>query len=621
MKKNILGLLILSSLPLFSTISNFNATKNIEAVIKQPIKKEATKIQEQYYLSQNPNDTNRPYEFEKAINSSQMVSKTSIKGSLEYTFSSNYIGYTNSFEGFIQINYKQNDDFWNANATYTLVYRGTMSLTKEGKYISVLSETKDNSGITTLRFCLVNLPGNNIKLFKFTQSQSTGSTIEKYNSALSKFNSLVAQGTNYLSTREIISFKRDSSYTLEDGGEATVYTNVDEHLTINQIISTISARDLFGESVQITIGENDYNANKVGTYRVPVTATDSYSQTASATIIVIVDDYEAPVITTKKVELNSDSPISFENFKKKLEVTDNYYSPEEITLTCVETSNGFSWDTNLIYGDYAVTIKATDKSNRSENYTISVKVNDAVAPTIKDLSGNVPTSPIRIGLSALNSDINSQIISLFKVEDDHDVGLEPTIKNGTVERKVGNYKIVLQADDTAGNHTELLVNIEVFADKVPVFILNPLFAISSPDRPLSSEDIEELIINSLPKNYSNLAIDEEDLNSYLQNSSIECENTIKFTYNDEDSNKKSSALIISVQKAPFSENNISPSFLSQLFNSWQTLFNNFNNMTITNWLFIILSSIFTAGIIALIYFIYKKINEKKEQKSNSNEEE
>ena len=37
-----------------------------------------------------------------------MVSKTSIKGSLEYTFSSNYIGYTNSFEGFIQINYKQN---------------------------------------------------------------------------------------------------------------------------------------------------------------------------------------------------------------------------------------------------------------------------------------------------------------------------------------------------------------------------------------------------------------------------------------------------------------------------------------------------------------------------------
>lgn len=621
MKKNILGLLILSSLPLFSTISNFNATKNIEAVIKQPIKKEATKIQEQYYLSQNPNDTNRPYEFEKAINSSQMVSKTSIKGSLEYTFSSNYIGYTNSFEGFIQINYKQNDDFWNANATYTLVYRGTMSLTKEGKYISVLSETKDNSGITTLRFCLVSLPGNNIKLFKFTQSQSTGSTIEKYNSALSKFNSLVAQGTNYLSTREIISFKRDSSYTLEDGGEATVYTNVDEHLTINQIISTISARDLFGESVQITIGENDYNANKVGTYRVPVTATDSYSQTASATIIVIVDDYEAPVITTKKVELNSDSPISFENFKKKLEVTDNYYSPEEITLTCVETSNGFSWDTNLIYGDYAVTIKATDKSNRSENYTISVKVNDAVAPTIKDLSGNVPTSPIRIGLSALNSDINSQIISLFKVEDDHDVGLEPTIKNGTVERKVGNYKIVLQADDTAGNHTELLVNIEVFADKVPVFILNPLFAISSPDRPLSSEDIEELIINSLPKNYSNLAIDEEDLNSYLQNSSIECENTIKFTYNDEDSNKKSSALIISVQKAPFSENNISPSFLSQLFNSWQTLFNNFNNMTITNWLFIILSSIFTAGIIALIYFIYKKINEKKEQKSNSNVEE
>lgn len=327
------------------------------------------------------------------------------------------------------------------------------------------------------------------------------------------------------------------------------------------------------------------------------------------------------LLLQKKVELNSDSPISFENFKKKLEVTDNYYSPEEITLTCVETSNGFSWDTNLIYGDYAVTIKATDKSNRSENYTISVKVNDAVAPTIKDLSGNVPTSPIRIGLSALNSDINSQIISLFKVEDDHDVGLKPTIKNGTVERKVGNYKIVLQADDTAGNHTELLVNIEVFADKVPVFILNPLFAISSPDRPLSSEDIEELIINSLPKNYSNLAIDEEDLNSYLQNSSIECENTIKFTYNDEDSNKKSSALIISVQKAPFSENNISPSFLSQLFNSWQTLFNNFNNMTITNWLFIILSSIFTAGIIALIYFIYKKINEKKEQKSNSNVEE
>lgn len=44
-------------------------------------------------------------------------------------------------------------------------------------------------------------------------------------------------------------------------------------------------------------------------------------------------------------------------------------------------------------------------------------------------------------------------------------------------------------------------------------------------------------------------------------------------------------------------------------------------MTITNWLFIILSSIFTAGIIALIYFIYKKINEKKEQKSNSNVEE
>ena len=70
---------------------------------------------------------------------------------------------------------------------------------------------------------------------------------------------------------------------------------------------------------------------------------------------------------------------------------------------------------------------------------------------------------------------------------------------------VGEYTVKLQAHDVSGNFGSLTVEVEVLSDVPPVFILSDALIQATTDSPLSSDQIEKVIVNGI---YSNDTVNE-----------------------------------------------------------------------------------------------------------------
>lgn len=93
---------------------------------------------------------------------------------------------------------------------------------------------------------------------------------------------------------------------VKDGGTKTIVLDVDSKYTEEQIIEQVKAVDLFGVDVPVTKVSSDYVTGKTGTFNIVISATDTYGQTAQATLICDVRDYAAPLITQKNSEIKYD---------------------------------------------------------------------------------------------------------------------------------------------------------------------------------------------------------------------------------------------------------------------------------------------------------------------------
>lgn len=78
-----------------------------------------------------------------------------------------------------------------------------------------------------------------------------------------------------------------------------IYVNSADALTLDQIKAQLTATDLFGKDVPVVWTANgaEYDSTKAGDYFYTVTATDSYGQTSTASVVIHVDSKESPSVT------------------------------------------------------------------------------------------------------------------------------------------------------------------------------------------------------------------------------------------------------------------------------------------------------------------------------------
>ena len=236
----------------------------------------------------------------------------------------------------------------------------------------------------------------------------------------------------------------------------------------------------------------------------PVYVIDQSNVQYYALVLYKLVDNIAPTITLKSgydLEFEIGDSISSTNLKTYFEVTDNY--DENPTLSFKLDGSNLTSKTfkSSDFGNHTLNVTAKDSSNNIKTSTFTLKVIDTDAPKITRSDGG--SGNIKIGLSKVLNLTEKEFCQLFKATDDVDGDVSDTLAiNGDfIENHVGEYTIKLQAHDDSGNFGSLIVEVEVLSDVPPVFILGDALVLASTDNPLSSSQLEKVIINGLASDY------------------------------------------------------------------------------------------------------------------------
>lgn len=235
-------------------------------------------------------------------------------------------------------------------------------------------------------------------------------------------------------------------------GNSTILVNVDDPLTVEDILDSFTAYDAVDGDVtaSIIVIANSYTPNQdvVGTYSMTIRAFDQANNHTTVTFAVHVVDVTKPVLTGP-----SELILAYPNVKTTAEilaefaVSDNYDAPGTVPLTVV--SNAYLGNETVL-GDYAVVLKAEDASGNVTNKTVVIRVQDRAEPIITG------PSTVSIGYHLVYTE--AELLALFTVTDDHDgdlsgdlrITVNPYSANPTA---IGSYLLWLEVADTAGNET------------------------------------------------------------------------------------------------------------------------------------------------------------------------
>ena len=318
---------------------------------------------------------------------------------------------------------------------------------------------------------------------------------------------------------------------IKDGGTKTIVLDVDSRYTEEQIISQVKAVDLFGVDVPVTKVSSDYVVGKTGTFNIVISATDSYGQTAQATLICDVRDYAAPVITQKVTEIHYDYGTLLTEAKllENFELSDNM-GTEELTTKFVYPT-GFEISKALVFGSYNLTLEVTDTFNNKATKSFTLQVVDNVAPVISKISGDIGDK-IKISYSTIGKNTINTILGYFKATDAIDGNCEIYLKEGKIPSEMaGDFTLKIGAKDKSGNEAVYTINCEVVADLPPVFILSDKLVNATISNPLDLTDLQNIVQKAiLKKTVNNLQI---NASGYLANSDKVGSYPVSYTYYDD----------------------------------------------------------------------------------------
>lgn len=235
-----------------------------------------------------------------------------------------------------------------------------------------------------------------------------------------------------------------NTYTLEltvaDG--ETVHVEYGDKRGLSDVLAiykgTIFNRK--GLSVQVSMdGEVDYNT--LGTYEVTYRAQYKEKQT-SANLKVVVEDTTPPAIELVSDPNHFTSPVGTYE-EEGYTATDNYDG--DITASVQRKEEN---------GIVFYTVK--DSSGNETAVERKIVYKDVVPPTIT-LTGGIETSVVK----GTEVDLSCQAVD----DCDGDITSKVTV-SGTVDSNTeGDYKVMYQVTDSAGNKTEVTKTVHVFGDK------------------------------------------------------------------------------------------------------------------------------------------------------------
>lgn len=241
-------------------------------------------------------------------------------------------------------------------------------------------------------------------------------------------------------------------------GPSEVTSGYSNPKTISQILSLYYVRDNVDKDIQLSVTNDNYtaNKNKIGSYKMTITATDSSKNSFSTNITVHVVDDAAPVLTApEKIYKNTNTILTISDIEKYVSAFDDIDG--DIGVTTKEdkfTGNGNK------EGTYQVTFNAKDKAGNSANKTVEVIV-DA---DVKGKGYLVDDKTLVTFNDALLSD--TEILSFLTAAElvDGSQAQYLTVTADTYSdsyEKVGVYSYELNIRSTAGVEKVIAIDIKV----------------------------------------------------------------------------------------------------------------------------------------------------------------
>lgn len=272
------------------------------------------------------------------------------------------------------------------------------------------------------------------------KSQVTRTVIVEQSSEVTNQNGSDSDSTNNNSNNSNNNPKPVGITTLQLKGTSTVYL---EYLN-NYVEAGYSAIDTIDKDLTNKVNvTGTVNSNKLGTYELIYSVTNSSGKTTTVKRTVIVRDQTAPQIT-----INGTNPI---NHEVKTPYTDlgAFASDNHDSVVSVDVNS--TVNINKI-GEYQVTYTATDSSGNASQVYRTVKIVDQTAPEIVISETN---ATVTIGQNAIISNLKDFMMNGVSVTDNYDADLIDGVtylSNPNFDiTTIGTYVITYKVSDKSGN--------------------------------------------------------------------------------------------------------------------------------------------------------------------------
>lgn len=398
---------------------------------------------------------------------------------------------------------------------------------------------------------------------------------------------------------------------IKDGGTKTIVIDVDSRYTEEQIISQVKAVDLFGVDVPVTKVSSDYVVGKTGTFNIVISATDTYGQTAQATLICDVRDYAVPTITQKNSEIKYDYGTLLTEVKllENFELSDNM-GTEGLTTKFVYPT-GFDISNALVFGKYALTLEVSDAFGNKATKAFTLNVVDNVAPVISKKSGQIGDK-IKISYSSINKNTINTILGYYSANDAIDGDCDIYLKEGKIPAEMaGDFTLKIAAKDKSGNEAVYTVNCEIVVDLPPVFILSDKLVNATVSNPLDLTDLQNIVQKAiLRKSVRGLQVNAA---GYLATPDKVGSYPVSYSYYDDNNEAQTGAFTLEVtdDTKPV-ESNESNWFVD----AFKAVFKDTKNASATQWVVVIGTFVLSLGLVGLIAYVIKRCKEDKRRSSS-----
>lgn len=414
-----------------------------------------------------------------------------------------------------------------------------------------------------------------------------------------------------MAVEDYVNVEFELPHSLIDGATKPFAVSIDDNLSEERLVAQVSAVDLFGAAVPVTVESSDYNPAKLGTYHIVLKATDIYGQTARATLVVTVQDRTKPTIVQKdQIRLRVTSTVSAAQLLTHFTITDNVDRVGSGITTSFTLPAGFEFDKALNFGTYSLKLTAVDASGNSASVDFVVTVYDDIAPVITRKEGSV-SDPVTVGFSKV-SDSNTipTILSFYKADDAVDGACTVYLKSGTLSTSsVGDNSLIIGAKDKSGNEALLTITVKVSADIPPVFIMSDKLAVATNDTILTLEEIQRLLRAFVQVTSTDLKV--TDAKNYLATPTIRGNYTIKYSYVNGGETVDDQMTLRVLSESDISgtdEEPKKPGFWDELADAFKTVFSDkVKDATGAQWAYVVLTIVTGFAALALVVLLLKKL--------------